>query len=108
MSGIDWEQAVAERDERIAAIEAQVAEAARNAETAEQLRGEIAELKAQSESVCAMAHTFSTCRPTQRWRGATLTGAVSGIAPTADANFATKKYVDDAIAALDDLSGVSF
>lgn len=40
--------------------------------------------------------------------GATFTGAVSGIAPTADANFATKKYVDDAIATLDDLSGVSF
>lgn len=37
--------------------------------------------------------------------GATFTGAVSGIAPSADANFATKKYVDDAIAALDDLSG---
>lgn len=32
--------------------------------------------------------------------GATFTGAVSGIAPTADAHFATKKYVDDAIAAL--------
>ena len=28
--------------------------------------------------------------------GATFTGAVSGITPTADANFATKKYVDDA------------
>jgi hypothetical protein len=40
--------------------------------------------------------------------GATFTGAVSGIAPTADAHFATKKYVDDAIAALNDLSGVSF
>ena len=40
--------------------------------------------------------------------GATFTGAVSGITPTADAHFATKKYVDDAIAALDDLSGVSF
>ena len=40
--------------------------------------------------------------------GATFTGAVSGIAPTANAHFATKKYVDDAIAALDDLSGVSF
>ena len=40
--------------------------------------------------------------------GATFTGAVSGVTPTADANFATKKYVDDAIAALDDLSGVSF
>ena len=39
---------------------------------------------------------------------ATFTGAVSGIAPTANAHFATKKYVDDAIAVLDDLSGVSF
>ena len=40
--------------------------------------------------------------------GATFTGAVSGVAPTANAHFATKKYVDDAIAALDDLTGVSF
>lgn len=40
--------------------------------------------------------------------GATFTGAVSGVTPTTDAHFATKKYVDDAIAALDDLSGVSF
>ena len=37
--------AVAERDEKIAALEEQVAEASKNAETAEQLRGEIAELK---------------------------------------------------------------
>ena len=29
--------------------------------------------------------------------GATFTGAVSGIAPTSDANFATKKYVDDSV-----------
>lgn len=50
VSGTDWEKAVAERDEKIAASEAQVAEAAKNAETAEQLRGEIAELKAQGES----------------------------------------------------------
>ena len=50
MSGKDWEKAVSERDERIAALEAQVAEAAKNAETAERLRGEIAELKAQGES----------------------------------------------------------
>ncbi len=50
VDGTDWEKAVAERDEKIAALEAQVAEAARNAETAEQLRGEIAELKAQGES----------------------------------------------------------
>ncbi len=50
VSSKDWEKAVAERDEKIAALEAQVAEAAKNAETAEQLRGEIAELKAQGES----------------------------------------------------------
>ena len=49
-SGADYEKAIAERDEKIASLEAQVAEAAKNAETAEQLRGEIAELKAQGES----------------------------------------------------------
>ena len=38
------------RDARIAELEGQVAEAAKNAETAEKLRGEIAELKAQDES----------------------------------------------------------
>lgn len=46
----DFEKQIAERDEKIAVLEAQVAEAAKNAETAEQLRGEIAELKAQGES----------------------------------------------------------
>lgn len=46
----DYERQIAERDEKIASLEAQVAEAAKNAETAEQLRGEIAELKAQGES----------------------------------------------------------
>ena len=35
----DYEKAIAERDEKIASLEAQVAEAAKNAETAEQLRG---------------------------------------------------------------------
>ena len=40
--------------------------------------------------------------------GATFTGAVSGIAPTANAHFATKKYVDDAIAALVNLDEESF
>lgn len=34
VSGTDWEKAVAERDEKIAALEVQVAEAAKNAETA--------------------------------------------------------------------------
>ena len=50
MSGTDWEKAIAERDERIAALEQQVADAAKSAETADALRGEIAELKAQGES----------------------------------------------------------
>ncbi len=50
VSGKDWEKAIAERDERIAELVQQVADAAKNIETAEQLRGEIAELKAQSES----------------------------------------------------------
>ena len=50
VNGTDWEKAVAERDEKIAALEAQVAEATKNAETAEQLRNQIAELKAQGES----------------------------------------------------------
>lgn len=49
-SGTDWEKQIADRDARIAELEGQVAEAAKNAETAEQLRGEIAELKAQGES----------------------------------------------------------
>lgn len=50
VSDTNWEKAIAERDEKIAALEAQVAEATKNAEVAEHLRGEIAELKAQGES----------------------------------------------------------
>lgn len=50
VSGVDWGKAIAERDGRIAELEAQVASAAKNAEAAEALRGEIAELKAQGES----------------------------------------------------------
>ena len=46
----DYEKQIADRDARIAELEGQVAEAAKNAETAEQLRSEIAELKAQGES----------------------------------------------------------
>ena len=49
-NALDYEKQIAERDEKIASLEAQVAEAAKNAEAAEQLRGEIAELKAQGES----------------------------------------------------------
>lgn len=50
VSGKDWEKAIAERDGRIAEFEVQVSDAAKNAEAAEQLRGQIAELKAQGES----------------------------------------------------------
>lgn len=50
MSGVDWEKAIAERDEKIATLEQQVADAAKSAETADALRSEIAELKAQGES----------------------------------------------------------
>lgn len=50
MSGKGWEKAIAERDGRIAELEQQVADAAKNAETAEELRNQIAELKAQGES----------------------------------------------------------
>ena len=49
VKGVDLQAAIKERDSRIAELEAQVVEAAKNAETAEQLRGEIAELKTQSE-----------------------------------------------------------
>ncbi|WP_418244065.1 hypothetical protein [Ellagibacter isourolithinifaciens] len=55
VSGTDWEKAVAERDEKIAALEARVAEAAKNAEAAEQLRGEIAEL----QSIALLLHEFA-------------------------------------------------
>lgn len=45
-------KATAERDERSAVFEAQVANTAKNAETAEALRDEIARAKAQAESDC--------------------------------------------------------
>lgn len=47
---VDYERAIGERDARIAELEAQVAEAAKSAETADELRAQIAELKAQGES----------------------------------------------------------
>lgn len=50
MSGVDWEKAIAERNGRISKLEAQVAEAAKSAETADKLRSQIADLKAQGES----------------------------------------------------------
>ena len=45
-AGADYEKAIAERDTRIAELEAQVADAAKNAKTAKALSDEIAELKA--------------------------------------------------------------
>lgn len=49
VNGVDWKAVIAERDEKIAALEKQVAEAAKSTEAADALRGEIAELKAQGE-----------------------------------------------------------
>ena len=49
-SAPDWEKQIAERDARIAELEGQVAEAAKTAEAAEKLRGEVAEVKSQAES----------------------------------------------------------
>ncbi|MBP3886001.1 MAG: hypothetical protein J6D54_13830 [Olsenella sp.] len=49
-AGTDWEAQIAQRDQRIAELEGQVAEAAKNAEAADKLRGEISEVKAQAES----------------------------------------------------------
>lgn len=49
-AGADYERQIAERDERIKELEAQVAKAAESAEAAEKLRGEIEELKAQGEN----------------------------------------------------------
>ena len=40
--------------------------------------------------------------------GATFTGAVTGITPTSNMHFTTKKYVDDAITALTNLDQESF
>lgn len=45
-----YEKQLAERDSRIAELEAQVADAAKNAEAAEGLRAEIAAMKEQGES----------------------------------------------------------
>ena len=50
MSGDAWQAAIAERDDKIAALEQQVAEAAKSAETADALRAQIAELKEQGAS----------------------------------------------------------
>ena len=50
VNGVDWDKPIAERDERIAALEQQVADAAKSVEAADALRSEIAELKAQGES----------------------------------------------------------
>ena len=48
--GNDYEKQIADRDAKIASLEAQIAEAAKTSEAAESLRTQIAELKAQGES----------------------------------------------------------
>ncbi len=53
VTGVDasaYEAQIAERDDRIAELEAQVAEAAKTAEATEQLKSQIEELKRQGES----------------------------------------------------------
>lgn len=45
----DYEAAIGERDERIAALEGEIAEAAKTAESAEKLRKEMDELRRQGE-----------------------------------------------------------
>lgn len=50
VGGVDWEKAIAERDERIAALEQQVADAAKSVEAAEKLSAEIDVLRKQGES----------------------------------------------------------
>ena len=50
VNGMDWEKAIAERDEKIAALEQQVADAAKSVEAAEKLSAEIDELRKQGES----------------------------------------------------------
>lgn len=47
---MDWEKAIAERDERIVALEQQVADASKSVEAAEKLSAEIDELRKQGES----------------------------------------------------------
>lgn len=49
-AGTDHKRAIAERDERIAALEKQVADTAKSVEAAEALGKQIEELKAQSAS----------------------------------------------------------
>ena len=46
----DYESAIKERDEQIAKLQAQIADAAKNAETAEKLADQITELKEQAEA----------------------------------------------------------
>ncbi len=59
----DYERRIAERDEKIASLEAQVAEAAKSAEQAQRLSDEIAELKqASAEERVDFALQLAGCR----------------------------------------------
>lgn len=59
---VDYEAALKERDERIAELEGEIAEAAKTAESAERLRAEMDELRRRATS-SASGSCF-------RWRGA--------------------------------------
>lgn len=50
-SSTNWEKQIADRDARIVELEGQVAEAAKTAEAAEKLRGEVAEVRAQADPI---------------------------------------------------------
>ena len=50
LNQVDYQTAIAERDQKIAALEEQVASAAKSVEAAEKLSAQIDELRAQSES----------------------------------------------------------
>lgn len=62
-SAPDYERQIAERDEKIASLEAQIAEAAKSAEQAEKLSAEIAELKqASADERVDFALQLAGCR----------------------------------------------
>ena len=76
---MELEKAIAERDGRIAELEARLSEAAKSAKAAEELRGQITELKAQGESdridfALQLAGVRNVKAGAQSW---TITGATS-------------------------------
>lgn len=67
----DFERQIAERDEKIASLEARIAEAAKSAEKAEKLSAEIAELKqASAEERVDFSLQLARCRNVKAARAA--------------------------------------